>query len=875
MDYLTARKFSFTVKSLPEDTFGVISFRGTEGLSRCYSFDVTLISSSTEIDLAAMALQPATLTCHRENGEDMSFHGVLINFRELQKIENFFVYRTQIVPRLFLLSLTRHQQVFLDKSIPEILNSCIGEGGAGKISCELRLQNNYAPHEYICQHNESHLDFISRWCEREGIYYYFEHGKQEDRVIFVDTLIAHTPHPQGKEVRYSPPSGMEMTHEHEVILAINCTNSVMPASVLVRDYNYEKPSLDVRGNADADARGYGQMYYYGEHVSTPEEGMHLAKIRAEALLCRREVFEGNGFVPHMSPGYTFDLRDHYRQKFNQTYLVTEMAHEGNQAAYLTAGLSVLREAGPQNPFYRNSFSAIPAKVQYRPEGRTPWPKISGTIVAHIDAEGTGKYAELDNHGRYKVLLPFDLSGRKDGKASAWVRMAQPYAGTNHGMHFPLHKGTEVLLTFIGGNPDRPVIAAAIPNIESPSVVAGANAAQSGFTTAGKNSIYMDDTEGSEHMVLRSGDGSNTFLLGGSNPTAGVSASSQWWYSLAQQGFISVCQGLQDIFSMISVRTVTGWLKMQSAFTVLNKELIQRGLPLAANIAGQKKEQETGGGPAPPKDPGNVKWDAGSIIGLAAPLVAVALQLGLIKAQKNVIQKAVRNKESLSTSEELMEILNLSRYKIICIDQGTYTQQTTSQIGAKDDHIAIVAGDPDAKILLFSDDNTHINSGNHVSVSANNDVRIKAGEEVYIKAGTDYKSTMSIKPGTAGIYSSTIKLGTKDDTYVPNIKITDKVVVIQIGASKTGIRVENDKVTIQHNIYGPDAGPKITLDKDKILLQNDKHSKVLLDNKTAKISAGGSGISIEKDGNIVVTARQGKEYKMGPIKISKQGKISMQ
>jgi type VI secretion system VgrG family protein len=881
MDYLTARKFSFIVRSLPEDTFGVINFRGSEGLSRCYFFDVTLISSNGEIDLPAMAMQTATLTCHREDGEDMNFHGIMINFQQLQKIDKFFVYRTCIVPRLFLLSLTRHQQVFLDRKVPDVIDACIKDGGAGKVICEFHLQNSYTPHEYICQYDESHLDFISRWCEREGIYYYFEQTPQEDKVIFADTSIAHTPQPHGKEIHYSPLSGLEMTHEREVIRTFNCTSNIMPASVLIKDYNYEKPSLDVSGNADVDNKGYGQVYYYGEHVNTPEEGTHLAKIRAESLLCRRDIFKGEGFVPYMSSGFTFDLQDHYRKSFNQTYLVTEMTHEGNQTAYLIAGLSALQKNGEDRAFYRNSFSAIPAKVQYRLERKTQWPKISGTIVAHIDAEGSGKYAELDNHGRYKVSLPFDLSGRKGGKASTWIRMAQPYAGSNHGMHFPLHKGTEVLLTFIGGDPDRPVIAAAIPNIENPSVVASANAAQSGFTTAGNNSIYMDDTEGGQHMVLRSGDGSNTFLLGGSDQTSGVSASSQWWYSLAQQGFTSVCMGLQDIMSTFRVRTVTGWLKMQSAFMILNKELIQRGLPLAAKISGQKKDQETGGDVPPPVEPSKAKWDAGSIIGLAAPIVAVALELGLKKAQKNVLQKAIKNKEELSASAELMEILNLARYQVVCIDQGTYTQQTTSQIGAKDDHIAIVAGDPGAKILLFSDDNTFINVGNDAHISANNDVKIKAGRLVKIMAESGVEIDTGIPNDWQGsklvcnlentdINSHVINLTTPSTGNSPNIKISNnKNITIRIG--KTGITVENDKITIQTSANGN----KITMDKDSLLLQNGNNSKVLLDKDFAKIGAGGSGISVIKDGNIVVTAKQGKEYKMGPIKITKQGKVNIQ
>ena len=119
--------------------------------------------------------------------------------------------------------------------------------------------------------------------------------------------------------------------------------------------------------------------------------------------------------------------------------------------------------------------------------------------AHIDAAGSGQYAEVDNQGRYKVILPFDLNSAMGGKASSWLRMAQPYAGENHGMHFPLHKGTEVLLTFIDGDPDRPIIAAAVPNPITPSPVNSSNSTQSRITTAGGNKLHMEDQQGGEGM----------------------------------------------------------------------------------------------------------------------------------------------------------------------------------------------------------------------------------------------------------------------------------------------------------------------------------------------------------------------------------------
>ncbi len=168
-------------------------------------------------------------------------------------------------------------------------------------------------------------------------------------------------------------------------------------------------------------------------------------------------------------------------------------------------------------FYRNSFSSIAATVQYRPEQNAQKPRIRGSLTAKIDASGSGEYAELDTEGRYTAILPFDMSGKKNGKASAPIRMAQPYAGTGHGMHFPLHKGTEVLLTFIDGDPDRPIIQSAAcrtPRRQSPSTAS--NQTKSIITTASGNQIHVEDKAGTERILLHTPDKKSFIRIGAHN-----------------------------------------------------------------------------------------------------------------------------------------------------------------------------------------------------------------------------------------------------------------------------------------------------------------------------------------------------------------------
>jgi len=515
MALLTEKKFDFVSQGLDQDTFTVVRFRGAEGFSRCYEFEVDLVSTEAEIDLDQVLSNPATFTILREEG-DIPFHGILAEFEQLHQVDEYVFYRAVLVPKLWWLSLTHHNQVFLDKKTPDILEDVLKDGDLTTLDFDLRLEGNYSKWEYICQYRESHLEFVSRWMEREGMYYYFEQGENGEKVIVTDTKTVHQEMPQGKAMYYSPPSGLDEFHREEVIKSFVCRQKMLPKTLKLKDYNYRTPSLEVSGKAEVKKNGRGEVYIYGEHFRTPEEGDALAKIRAEELLCGEKRFYGESTVPYLRPGYLFDLQDHYRSGFNHTYLTLELNHEGSQAAYLVAGIQKGLSEVEEQAYYRNAFVAIPGNVQFRPERKTEKARFYGTMNAHIDAAESGKYAELDDQGRYKVVLPFDLSGRKDGKGSTWLRMAQPYAGTDHGMHFPLHKGTEVLLTFIDGDPDRPIIHGAVPNPEMPSQVTSSDQTMSKITTAGGNKIHMEDEEGKQRILLHTPTQGSFIRIGSPN-----------------------------------------------------------------------------------------------------------------------------------------------------------------------------------------------------------------------------------------------------------------------------------------------------------------------------------------------------------------------
>lgn len=522
MVLLSHTKFSFisTAQGLTEETFAVISFQGFEGLSTLYEFDILLVSENPSIDLSAIIQKSARLVIQEDGGADIRFYGILRHFEQLHGVNGYYFYRALLSPRLWWLTQNNYNQVFLNKKISAIMDSILVSGGLTIADYTLSLIAAYPEMEYVCQYGESHFNFISRWMEREGIYYYFKQSASGETVVFTDTRITHTDTPSGGNLYYSPPSGTDSANQGLNIQSFSCRQRQLPNRVRLKDYNYQNPSLDIEGSADVDtANGHGEVYLYGDHFLTTEEGNRLAAIRAGELLCRQQMFFGESTVPILKSGYTFTLNNHFRSSFNKKYLVTEITHQGNQTGYLISGIQQVLSTRESQVFYRNSFTAIPASAQFRPERKTGKPHVSGTIHAKIDAEGDGKFAELDTKGRYKVRLPFDIdTAHTAGKASSFVRMAQPYAGkpldsSSVGLHFPLHKDTEVLLTFIDGDPDRPVIAGAVPNTATESPVIAKNQTQSVFRDNFGNELVFDSTTGKEFIKLSSPHNDSELKLG--------------------------------------------------------------------------------------------------------------------------------------------------------------------------------------------------------------------------------------------------------------------------------------------------------------------------------------------------------------------------
>jgi type VI secretion system VgrG family protein len=511
MSIQTRFYFQSRASSLVKDTFRVIRFHGQEEISQPFRFEIDLVSDNADIDPDEVLQWPAFLTIERD-GKRRMVHGVLAEFEQQHETSlDLHFYRAVLVPRLWLLSMSQQNQIYQDKSVPEIveeeLKGSKDKGPAGLAAAnlttedfELRLTRKYQKREYVVQYGESDLNFISRLMEHEGLFYFFEHDNEKEKIIITDDNIHFPAIAEETAIPYHSPSGMVIADE-ESVRAISCRHRRTPKKLILKDYNYRTPHVPLQGEATVDGKGHGLISEYGNHFKTPEEGMALAKIRAEEIRSLHAVFRGESDCSLFLPGHRYALQGHFRKDFNREYVITGVEHDGTQPV---AGASGLANGEGEQLTYRNTFTAIASDVPFRPERKTPKPRMYGIMNAHVDSALLKDRAEIDDQGRYKVVMPFDLSGSGEGKASRFVRMAQPYGGGSHGMHFPLHKDVEVIWACIDGDPDRPIIVGTVPNPLNPSVVTAGNSTKNVIKTASGSFIEFNDGPGPGGMLQKTG-----------------------------------------------------------------------------------------------------------------------------------------------------------------------------------------------------------------------------------------------------------------------------------------------------------------------------------------------------------------------------------
>ncbi len=507
---------TFRSDAVAADLLLVTKLSGVEKMSGLFEFSIELICPRADLDLDAVLYAPARLGLEvpaplgdgQFGTTTREIAGILAALEQSEKGQGWTKYRATFVPKLWQLTRSFRSRIFMDKTVDQLIGAVLeADGLSPQVDFEWKLSRQgkagptperaiYPQREYVVQYEESDWDFVARWLEHEGIWFYFVNadgdGQQStEKVVFGDTPSTYGASEFESNIPYRPESEGKGNDRREAgqVTTFRCRQQRLPTKVAVNDYNWRTPSAELLLEATVHEQGTGVQIEYNDHFKTSDQGEAIATLRAEELSCRARWFHGESDCRTLRAGHTFTLRDHYRDDWNDSYLVVEIHHQAEQ-------MISLESSSVTGVKYANTFQCIPASQAYRPERRTAWPSIKGVMHARVDAEGDGKYAELDEFGRYKLVFPFDehAADAKPGKASRWVRLAQPYAGPGGGMHFPLLKGTEVLVTHVDGDPDRPIIAGAVPNAELPSPASANNPSQNTIRTASGSVFQIDDNE---------------------------------------------------------------------------------------------------------------------------------------------------------------------------------------------------------------------------------------------------------------------------------------------------------------------------------------------------------------------------------------------
>jgi type VI secretion system secreted protein VgrG len=480
----------FTSEALAPYDARVHEVAGREELGRLFEFRVRFSVETDALpdeDLDALLERPCSIRLGA--GEDDVIHGIVSEVEVVESLEGRrAVYVATVVPAVWLLTLSRVSRVFQNMTVADMAKDILTRAGFGEKDVVFRLFAKPEKREFCVQYEESDWDFLQRWFEHEGYFYWFEHHADGERLIIGDVNDATPDLPGDAQLRYHELAGM--VRPWEVVYAWTSARKRTPRRVVLKDYNELNPGLPMVGQADIGTRnGFGVLFAYGEHFDNPEAGKRLAKKRAERCKVEHSLFRGRTDCMRVRVGHRFELVDHFKSENNRTYVLTAVEHYLGRLPPADLPESSMER---EDYGYRGTIEAVPFDVQYRSARTTPWPRIDGVIHAHVDSDTEGKFSTLNGQGRYRVRLPFDSTGKCGEHASNWVRMAQSYAGAGYGSHFPLHKGTEVLLAFVDGDPDRPMIVGAVANAQTPSPSATRNATQSVIRSASGIQFSMED-----------------------------------------------------------------------------------------------------------------------------------------------------------------------------------------------------------------------------------------------------------------------------------------------------------------------------------------------------------------------------------------------
>ena len=491
----------FRIKTpLGDDALLLNSFTGYERVSTPYRFVLELLTDDINLDMKGLLTQPAVLSIRLDEDTERHIHG-LINRIKLVEYgdDGLAVYQAEMVPWLWFLTLFTNCRIFQNKSVPDIVEKVFRDRGF--TDYDLKLKGTYSPREYCVQYRETDFNFVSRLLEEEGIFYFFEQSEQKHQLILADDKSAFVACPNKSSARYAPALGGRL--DEDSVLTVEEEHKINTGKTSLTDYDFTKPHTSlfatVSGSDEGTTDEAGEDYDYPGRYTTKNEGDRYVKIRLEEREVQLVMVRGKSNCMGFECGYKFTLEEHVRDAANQDYSLLALRHQGKNTSY--------RSGSPQPFEYTNEFEAIPNSVPFRPPRLARRPVIPSTQTAVVVGK-SGEEIWTDKYGRIKVQFFWDREGADDDKSSCWIRVAQGWAGKQWGIiHLP-RIGQEVVVSFLEGDPDRPLVTGsvynddqmppyALPDEQTKSTLKSMSSKGGG----GFNEIRLEDKKGSEQVFI--------------------------------------------------------------------------------------------------------------------------------------------------------------------------------------------------------------------------------------------------------------------------------------------------------------------------------------------------------------------------------------
>ncbi len=464
----------FESEAFDASGWSVVRLDGVEEISRPFEFDLTITRDGESPSLDDVIGADVAVVVTIDALERRRFTGMVREARRRVAHNGRVTLELEIVPRMTRATFVRNVRVHVAERTSDIVHQRLSLVGLGQEDVQTRIALPAEARDITIQYRETDFDFVSRLLEADGVAYCFLHEPAGDVRVMTDSL-------SGFESLAEPLPYRERGERLDVF-AVEEVRRLVPRTFVCRDYNYRTPTLLLSSERVVrDDGDLGGIFEYGLFVKTIEEANLAAQRLADAHLARRDEIRAESTVVALGAGLRVKLDGHATR--GEELLVTRVRH----------ALRMTSESGEAT--YENAFTAIPATRMPRPARTTPAPRIHGLVhaVVQTDAAGTiGKYAKIDGDGRYWLKFRFDPSANDDQATSCPVRMIQASAGAGYGVHFPLRPGVEVLVAFIGGDPDRPIIVGAAPNAVTPSPVTQSNSTKNRIRTASGAMIELDD-----------------------------------------------------------------------------------------------------------------------------------------------------------------------------------------------------------------------------------------------------------------------------------------------------------------------------------------------------------------------------------------------